>query len=909
MRKTIIAALAASFVLVGGAGGWLGYRHFLRDPLAVARDQMKRGDLRSAQLELRSAVRRNPDNTEAHFRLGQVQLQFGDVVAAEKELKAARAGGWPDAQTVPPLARAYLAQERFVDLLRDFPPDKLPPEPMAAVLVSRSVAQIASHDGIAALASAGAAERLMPLSAEPPLAAARIAQALGDHGQALQKVNQALRLDPRLVEALGLKADILRKQGDLDQALVQLDAAVAVLPTAARVRLARARALLAAGDDAAAHADVDAALAVDPRSTLGLYLQSVLLIRLKDWPAADVSLQKIQPMLPQMPRGEYYYALVKSNVNQFEQAAEAAGHYVARNPGDPDGLRLLARIDLELGQQPAAAAALKRVADLGKAAPAGAEAALKSDAAGADASPEALTHTASLQIDAGDAGAAARDPEQAVERAPKRADGANRVIAALAVGDVAGATAALDRLGLQPNADPVVVGNLTGLVRMARLDFDGARAAWQDVVRAAPDAVPPRINLARVLALLGNAAEAEKLLTGTLESQPANRPALLALVEMRVAQGRAKDAVAVVQAARKAMPGLLGFLLSEAALRARAGDFAGAYGVLDEVPLEQAQSPALLTARAQILLAQGRGPDAADAWRQILLGNAGDAEARQRLIQLLMRMNQLPEALTLARDGLTRMPGNSELLQLVAVLTWRTAGLDAALAMADDAARQPVNLPTARLLKGGLYMVARRYPDAVAAYAAELPDAPFSALVIAHAAALRAAGRGDEATALLRDWIARQPDPIVAETLASLDIEARRLDDAESHLESVLAVRPTDAVALNNLAWVYQQKHNPKARDLAEKAYLLAPSPQTTDTLGWILTEQGNLPTGLLLLRRAATLLKNDPAVQYHLAAALRANGRHEAAAAVLTALLAKPGGFDEKPQALQLQAELAAVK
>jgi cellulose synthase operon protein C len=941
MRKTILAALALLIVVVGGYGGYRVWRHFFRhEPLVDARADMAHGNLRAAQLELRDAVGRDPNNPEIHFRLGVLQLQFGDPVAAEKELTAARAAGWPDAQVVPPLARAYLAQQHFHELLRDLPPTNqahggLPPEPLAALLVSRSLAQIALQDANAALASATEAERLAPRSADAALAAGRIARALGDPAQALQQTDRALQLNPKLLEAIGLKADILRAQGDVDQALAQFDAAVAVAPLP-RVRLARARALLSLGEDAAARTDVEAALKQEPRNTFALYLLAVLQIRARDWAAADTTLEKIQPVLTQLPRGEYYRALVKANVNQLEQAAESAGRYVARAPSDANGFRLLARIDLALGQQAPAAAALQKVAELGgdlHALPPAAEApgiaaAVKSDAPAGTAtsmpiaplladtpglppdSPEALTHTAALQLDAGDNTAAAQDLEQSLENVPRRIDtGAIQVLSALAAGDIARATAALEQIQRQPHPDPAEVGNLTGLVRMAQVDYDGARKAWEEAARSAPDSVQIRINLAHVLALQGDLPGAENLLTALLAARPANRAALVALVEIRLAEGRVQDAITAVQAARKAAPGMVGFLVTEAALQAHAGNFTTAFNLLDEVPLELAKSPQLLGARAEILLLQGNTRDAADAYRQILLNNPGESAMRQRLIRLLVALKQVPEALRLAQDGLARQPGNSVMLQTVALLTLRNDGLDAALAMADAALHDPASLPAARLLKGGLYMAAKRYDDAAAAYAAEAREDPFSQLVITEAVALRAAGHPDQATTLLRDWVARQPDPTVSQTLAAYDIEAHQLDEAQSNLESVLAVRPSDAVALNNLAWIYQQKQSPKARDLAEKAYLLAPGPQTADTLGWILVQQGDVRTGLLLLRRALVQLKDDPAVQYHLAAALQASGQHDEASRLLTALLARPVTFNEKPQALKLQQDMAAAK
>jgi cellulose synthase operon protein C len=908
MRKIIIAAAAVLVVGVGAGGGWWVYTHLLRSPVASARELLARGDVRAAQLELRNAVRKDPANADAHFELGQLQLQFGDAVAAEKELKAARAAGYHGPRVTPLLARSYLAQDKFRDLLKEFSPAGLPPAEAASVLVSRSLAQIALRDGPSARASAITAERLAPTLAEAPMAIARIAAATGDRGQALLKVEEALKLDPRLIEGLGLKADLLRGQGDLVQAMATLDTAVQVAPYLSRVRLARARALLIAGEDTRAKQDVEAALKVDGKNTLGLYLQSLLLIRARDWPAANVSLQKIQPVLSQVPRGEYYYALAKSNVNQTEQAVEAVGHYLGRNKSDADGWRLLARIKLQMGRPAEASEALKRANELGgdQAAPAsGSEAQANPDEAPAS-SPESLTRLASLQLESGDTGGAEHDLDQSLETQPTRADtGAVQVLSALATGDVERAQAALERLQRQPRALPEVVGNLTGLVRMAQLDFDGARAAWADTVKAAPTAVPPRVNLARVLALRGQPADAERVLGEILDTQPANRAALRTLVEILVSENKLDRAIAVVRAARKASPNTLGLLVTEAALHARQGDFAAAYSALDEVALEQALSPLLLTTRAQIQLAQDHKPEAADSYRQILINTPGDQITRRRLIDLMVALDKGDEAQKLTDYGLALAPGNSALLQVSAMLTYRLKGIDAALASVDKMLQDPINLPTARLLKGGLYMTAKRYADAAAAYGAEMGDMPFTTLVISQAGALRAAGRADDATALLRDWVARQPDPAVAESLASLDIEAHRLDEAEKNLGGVLATRPNDAVALNNLAWIYSQRNDKRARAMAQKAYLLAPGAQTADTLGWIVTQQGDAELGTMLLRRAAQQLTSDPTVQYHLAAGLKASGQRAEATALVTALLAKAGAFDERAHAQQLLAEL----
>ena len=912
MRKLIIA-LAVVLVAAGAGGGWWAYSRFLRDPVAVARDLTARGDIRGAQLELRNAVLKHPDNAEAHFELGRLQLQVGDAVAAEKELKAAIAHG-SKAPAIPPLlARSYLAQQKFRDLLKEFSPIGLPPADAGALLVSRALAQLAVHDPASARASAIAAERLAPTLADAPLAIARIAAASGDRGQALLKVEDALKLDPKLLEGLGLKADLLRGQGNLVQALATLDTAVAVAPYLPQVRLARARALLIAGEDSKARDDLENVLRIDSKNTLGLFLYAILQIRAKDWQSANISLQKIQPVLNQVPRGEYYYALAKSNVNQMEQASEAIGHYLARHRGDPDGYRLRARIELELGHRAEATEALKQAALLGgnqaPPPPGMTQPEASPDEPKLD-SPEALTRLAAEQLASGDTSGAERDLEESLEAQPTHADtAAAQVVSALAEGDADRAAAALEKLAHQSKAQPEVLGNLTGMVRMAQLDFAGAEAAWQDAVKAAPMAVPPRVNLARVLALTGKREAAEKTLNEILQAQPSNRAALRALLELLASRNQTDGAIAAVRAARAAAPGMVGLTVTEAALQARKGDFVAAFGVLDQVPLEQALSPLVLTTRAQILLAQGKKQDAADAFRQILLNNPNDQTTRRRLIELLVQLDKGEAAQKLADDGLALSPGNAALMQFSVSLTYRLKGLEAALAVVDKLAQDPTNQPSVRLLRGGLYMTAKKYPEAAAAYAAEIKDVPFTTLAVGEAAALRAAGHADEATALLRDWVAKQPDPAVAESLASLDIEANRLDIAEKNLDTVLAARPNDPVALNNLAWLYSLRGDKRAHALAHKAYLLAPTAQTADTLGWtMLHEGGQAQTAATLLRHAAQQLPSDPTIHYHLAVALKETGDNALAVAVLNSLLEKGGSFADRAAAQKLHDELAAL-
>ena len=76
------------------------------DYMSNARDSLKKGDLKSAQIDLRNAVRNDPQSAEAHFLLSKVSIELGDPVAAEREAIAARDRGFDPHQSIPLLAQA-----------------------------------------------------------------------------------------------------------------------------------------------------------------------------------------------------------------------------------------------------------------------------------------------------------------------------------------------------------------------------------------------------------------------------------------------------------------------------------------------------------------------------------------------------------------------------------------------------------------------------------------------------------------------------------------------------------------------------------------------------------------------------------------------------------------------------------
>jgi Flp pilus assembly protein TadD len=279
---------------------------------------------------------------------------------------------------------------------------------------------------------------------------------------------------------------------------------------------------------------------------------------------------------------------------------------------------------------------------------------------------------------------------------------------------------------------------------------------------------------------------------------------------------------------------------------------------------------------------------------------------RRTLASLLVNDGDIESARNVLQKGLALSPRDMQLITDNVALELRVGGLDAALAAADRFQRQNSDFVPVRAMKGDLYLGAKQYDKAIDAYTTAIKESPpDSALALRLASAMALSGKPDEAKIGLETWLKMNPDDLAAlQYLSGLNINAHKYPEAQAQLEKILAKRPHDAATLNNLAWIYQQLGDKRARATAQQAYVLLPNAQTADTLGWILVGEGD-KTGTVLLRQANAEGGNDPRIKYHYAVALKQAGNKEEAVKLLTQVVASDGNFDEKAAAKTLLEEL----
>lgn len=892
-----------------------------------------RGDMRGAQLEFRNAIRAAPDSAAARAALARVSLALGDGETAETAARAALERGFDAGEGTALLLQSYVIRGRMEELLRDVPlREDAPPAVAGRVAAARAMAQIALGRRSDAETSVAAGLRLAPNRPEPHLAASALARALGQREQAAEALARAAAIAPDDAEVLLQQGTLLAERGEPEPALAVFDRLIAREPANVPARLRRAELLIAMGQPARAGADIDATLAVQPNNALASWLRVTQQVRAQDWQAAEATLQRLGPMVPNFPDGLLMQAVTRRALGQTAQALDSAQRHVARRPDDPRGAKLLATLEMESNRPAAAAAVLSRFATRGRAdaeiyemlgraeAAAGRpRAAAAATARAAELAPDnaaLLARLAAARLAIGDRVGAGAAAEASLARDPAQ-PGARELLAyaALARGDVPAAQRAAAELSPEARAsEPVAL--LEATIRLARRDVAGARAGYEAVLRANPESIGARLGLVRALEQQGVPDAPERLLAEVLQRDPDNAEALNRLASMAVGGGaRAAGARAVLERAHAAAPGEPALVARLAAVLVQAGQPARAAEILAAEPVQaRREGIGILLLLAEARLAAGQ-PAEAEAAARTALAEAPDAAAARRLLALIrVRAGDARGAEMLLDQGLRARPGDAVLQQTLVAVVRDARGLDAALAVADQIAARPDAMPAAAALRGDLLVGAGRNEDAARAYAAMLQRAPSWQLAQREAIAWQRAGRLPEAAATLEAWLQREPGTTAAlAQLSQIDLVAGRTEKARERLEEVVRRAPLDAVSMNNLAWLLAERGDAeqvaRAIELAERSWLLMPTAESADTLGYALFRSGRVAESLPLLREAAAVsmasATPNRGIAYRFALALKETGARDEALRALQPVLADATAFPERAAAERLLADL----
>lgn len=364
----------------------------------------------------------------------------------------------------------------------------------------------------------------------------------------------------------------------------------------------------------------------------------------------------------------------------------------------------------------------------------------------------------------------------------------------------------------------------------------------------------------------------EPLLKDAVKANPDEPAPRLALIGYYTRQRKAEAALQAAQEAVAALPADLDLLAAFGAAQMAAGN------------------PRQAVATFAKMAAQSATPE---AYLQLARVHAGMKDYAAADGALRKALDIAPQSLAVQRDMIE-----------LALARKRTAD---ALAVARDVERQRPRESTGYLMEAGIQAEQKAWPQAIAAAREAFARERSTSVAMRLHALYLAGGQPAEAEALAARWLQEhRDDAMFLFHLGSMALDRKDYAAAEARYREVLALRPGNAVTLNNVAYTLLQQAKPGALPLAEQATKLMPGePAFMDTMSRALAAENRPSEALDWARKAVDKAPDRPEYRLQLARLLIAGGQREKARAELDRLAALGGRFGEQAEVTRLRAGL----
>jgi cellulose synthase operon protein C len=867
------------------------------------------GNLNAAIIELKNSLQKAPDFVPARILLGDLQVRLGNFEEGLIELERAYDLGAEREAVLPGILHAKVRLGRHQEVLGELHDDAgLPPD----LEVVRGDALLAAGDPDAASAAYRRALEREPGNVGAVLGLARVSWQAGEHGQAREYFTTLAAAPEVTADALLTLAEFELSQGNVDDARRAFEEAVRVpgLDHAAWIGLARSH--LAQGDPEGALRAVNRVLDMHPTLPAANYLLGLIHFQTQQYDLAEAALRRAHQHAPDHPQTTLLLGIVKVHQRQFSQAQDLLLRFLAFDRTNLTARKMLAGIHLEQDNPARAAEVLRSQPD---------------DMM--DAQAWSLLGTADLR--AGNVKQATAAFQAAIDMAPAQtpatADPASQLVVEPQVGSARTenqmmllvallrdnrfdeAMAAARRL-IEEQPDSPLAYNFLGAAHIGLGDAAAAERAFVRALELDPGYHPAATNLAQLELQRNNPEGAAQRYQTLLETDPGNLPALLGLAQMALATGDAESANRLLTEAAGANPQAVEPRLIKAQLAYGAGDRGEARRHTDDVLSLDPDHVLGLLLRARLDM-DANQPDRAGPTVDRLQRRLADVPGVRpdvlfRLAQIQLQLGRNEVARSNLNRAITTDPTHTDALTVLAQIEISQSNWAPARTLIDRVRSAAPDRPLHLVLEGDLYRARGDLQRAEGSYR-EAADRGSRDAVFRLVALHQRAGRSEDVVAVLRPRAEAAPDDTgLLFALANALLDANRLDEARTEYERLLQRLPQNPIVLNNLAWIYHEQRDGRARRLAEQAHELAPeSAAIMDTLGVILLAAGEVERARDLLARAAAASGDNPTIRYHLATAHRHAGDTAGARSVLVDLLSSETEFPERERARALLADL----
>jgi len=892
-----------------------------KDLIERAKQLQDKGDLRASIIELKNALVKDPNNAEARWLLGQIYVKAGLGEAGEKELRKAQELGVDAESTKIPIGEALLLQNEFQKVL-----DQIQP---SATTTTQNRAKILRLYGDAKLGLGQLNDGCALYQQSTSLYAnyapaywglARCAMAKKDLAGAKQQIDTALKVDQTNPDTWVLLGDFDQYNNNLTASETDYSNALKFAPNHEGALLHRALTYLLQHKFDQAQADLTSLQKFMPNHPLTLFLQATLQYGKGNYRASLDSLQQVFKYQPDFMPAVRLAGIVQYNLGSYEQSATNLSRYFGHYPGDLQVRKLLAAVFVILGQGDEALKLLKPVLDSGK----------KDDY-------ELLALTGEAYLKNKKPAAAAEQFEKAAAIDPKNVGLHTQLgLSLLSAGETAQGTAefetaarldskqykadyALVLIYLQQRQfdkalevltelekkqpDNAGVFNLRGGAYIGKNDLVEARKNFERALAIDPASVAAATNLAQLDLREKNPMAARKRFEGILAKDKNNLRAMLAMASIANFEGNEQEYLDWLGKAAKSNPTAVEPHVFEARYYLERNQPQKALNYAREALNAQPDNPAALEVMGDVQSVLGDRDSALVSFTHLTQVTPNSAENYFKLASIEAAMGKLAES----RKGLERAlelnPDYAEAQAALVALEVSQGKQSDALRMARQVQQHRPKSALGFTFEGDVLMSQKLYPQAAKAYESAWGREQSGLLAVKRFEAYNQAGKRKNGEATILQWLQKQPEDRTARLyLAQFYMQAGENGSAIAQYQALVQHEPNNALALNNLAWLYFKQKDPKALDYAEQAYKLHPDAATIlDTLGWINADRGNLARGLDFLKKAVSLAPKNPEIKYHYAALLARSGDKTNARKQLEELFAWKQRFSQQDEAKAL--------
>lgn len=924
-RSKTASVILLVFVLVGLQACDRLRNYSEQELLQRAKNFQNKGDLKASVIELKNALQKNPNNVEARWLLGESYIKTGQGSEAEKELQKAHQLGVSEESIMPSLGQALLLQGQYTRVLDEIK--------VGSAASSKSMAKIQQIRGEAQLSLGHFEEGCALFNASRETDAgyvpayrglAKCAAVKGDIEGAKSLLDNALKLDGMDVVTWVLLGDFERERNNLQAAEDAYLKARKIDANNVGAFLGMTSVYSGKGDYGKAANEIRSARKAWPNNLIIQYAQAYVLFKQKKFTEARDVLQQVLKIMPDhMPSillsGEVSFAL-----GAYEKAASDLNGYLTQFPGNIVARRMLAATYLETGRADLALKILNPILteNTKKDALLLALAGEAYKALGAyDKATEYLEKAIAIepknigghielamsQLAKGDAERAVSELEAAAALDPAQYK-ANIALVQIYLSkkQFDKALQSIEALEKKQPKNPVTF-NLKGVAYLGKNDFINARKSFEQALALDPSNISSSINLAQLDLKDKRPEAARKRFEDILQKDKLNMQAMLMLANLAVKSGKEQEYVSWLEKAAKANPSALQPLALLANYYVQKKEPQKALRVAHEAQSANPQNPEALDLLGSVQFAFGDKDNALVTYNKLVQLTPRSPVAYYKLASVQSATKNNAQVRISINKALELKPDYLEAQTALIFLEMEEGKLGEAVKIAQIIQRQSPKSPVGFALEGDVLMAQKKYAEATNAYKGAMLLSQNGLFAVKVHLAQSLAGDLKGADGVLLQWLKKYPDDVIVRGhLAQTYMQAGRNKQAIEEYELMLQKTPNGVSLLNNLALLYYQEKDPRALPIAEKAYKLSPNNVSVmDTLGWILTEQGNLVRGVEILQKAATAAPKNLDIGYHYAVALAKSGDKLKARKQLEILLAPGQTFPKIEQARTLLKQL----